>query len=170
RFIPRLRRCVRVKERPASASLSKLLRGAPEPDATRMTANLIRERAGNAPFVQPYLHALDRMQKRAFLHPEQVVARARTLLDERLGTSAHPAEAVFAPAGAGIPAEHTHYFDGFALLLMLPLGTAVAVRRAEGPASQVAFEGSEATWRFDRAGAAGEAPGWPAWARLVEQL
>src|SRR5690606_22075075 len=39
RFIPRLRRCVRVKERPASASLSKLLRGAPEPDATRMTAN-----------------------------------------------------------------------------------------------------------------------------------
>ena len=137
-----------------------------------MPVNLIRERAGKPTLLQPYLHALDRMQKREFPAAEDLAERARSLLHERFGPSPDPVEATFANASTGLLGEHTHYFDGFALLLVLPLGTAVAVRRSSGPHSNMVFEGSEAAWQFDGAATseAASAPGWPVWARLVEQL
>lgn len=136
-----------------------------------MSFNLIRERGGKPPYIQPYLHALDRMQKREFLRPDQHVERVRALLGERLGVQPQAAtEAVFAHAGTGLLGEHTHYFDGFAFLLSLPLGTAVAIRQTTASASRVVFEGSAATWTFDCAHPeAGEA-GRPVWVRIVQRL
>lgn len=138
-----------------------------------MPANLIRQRAGKPQFIQPYLHALDRMQQRVFLRPDELTEQARLLLSERLGTTPDPIEAAFAHGSTGLLGEHTHYFDGFALLLVLPLGAAVAVRRTEAACSSIVFEGSEAVWSFDRTQPVDEAvnmPGWPGWVRLVEQL
>lgn len=145
----------------------------PVPALFRMSSHLIRERAGTPPYLQPYLHALDRMQKREHLRPDQLVARARALLNDRLGGVEGVPDAAFAHGGTGLLGEHTHYFDGFSLLLLLPLGTAVAVRTTTAETSRVVFEGSDATWTFDRntparPGAPG--PRCPVWARLVEHI
>lgn len=136
-----------------------------------MSSPLFRERAGTPPFVKPYLYALDRLQERETLRPEQLTERARRLLQEQLGGAEAPVEGAFAHGGTGLLGEHTHYFDGFALLLALPQGTAVAVRTAAGPASRIVFDGSDHTWTFDRTAPAENDSGeTPSWACLVEYL
>lgn len=133
-------------------------------------ASLLRERAGTPPFVKPFLYALDRLQERRALRPDELVARARAILDDRFGVTAEPVETAFAYGATGLLGSHTHYFDGFALLMSLPLGTALAVRRAEG-GSRVFFEGSEQVWTFDRTEAAGaDGVDRPVWTCLVEAL
>lgn len=104
------------------------------------------DRTGLPPFAGPMLRALDRMRQRAPRRPEQLTAHARRLLDERFGTSAQPAEAAFAHGGTGLLGGHTHYFDGFALLMPLQDGAAVAIRRADSSDSRLAFEGSDGCW------------------------
>ncbi|HET6568363.1 MAG TPA: galactokinase family protein [Rhodothermales bacterium] len=96
----------------------------------------------SSPFVKPFLYALNRMQERESLRPEQLEERARALLNERFGPSEKQPHVRFASGCAGLMSEHTHFFDGFALMMPLPMGTAVAVRPASGSDSCVAFEGS----------------------------
>lgn len=98
-------------------------------------------RGGMPPFVQPFLHALNRMQARETLRPTQLTERARVLLQDYLGHSPRPIEAAFAHGCLGLMSEHTHFFNGFALMMPLAHGTAVAVRQAEGRVSRVIFEG-----------------------------
>lgn len=118
------------------------------------------------PFVQPMLHALDRMKRREVLRPQQVTTHAREVLVQRFGTSLHPVEAAFAHGGTGLIGAHTHYFDGFALLMPLYVGTAVAIRLAEAGRSQVAFEGEETAW--DLAEAQND-EATPFWVKLVRE-
>ncbi len=133
-----------------------------------MASDFIRERTGAPPYVTPYLDALDRMQEHTIVRPQQLAERSRSLLVERFGSRADGAEAAFAHGATGLIGEHTHYFDGFAVLMSLPLGTAVAARIvSEGP-SQLAFEGRKDSWAFDTAGPS-DADG-PSWVRLVEEL
>lgn len=125
-----------------------------------MSSDLIRDRTGAAPFVTPFLDALDRMQERRFVRPERLTERAEALLVERFGAGDR-AEAAFAHAATGLLGSHTHYFDGFALLLSLPLGTAVAMRTARSTESHLTFEGSHKTWSFDASDVpTGSLPGW----------
>src|SRR5690606_38106706 len=94
-----------------------------------MLPNPIRPgRATTPPFIQPYLEALNRIQERRALRPDEVLERARKLLDTEFGTQPVPAEAAFAHGSAGLLSEHTHYFDGFAVVKCLPFGTGVAAR------------------------------------------
>lgn len=133
-----------------------------------MASDLIRERTGAPPYVTPYLDALDRMQERTIVRPKQLTERARSLLAERFGSRPERIEAAFAHGATGLIGEHTHYFDGFAVLMSLPLGTAVAARILhEGP-SRLAFEGGEESWSFDAARPP-DTKG-PTWVRLVEEI
>lgn len=133
-----------------------------------MASDIIRERTGAPPYVTPYLDALDRLQERTILRPTQLTERSRKLLADRFGISTDHVEAAFAHGATGLIGEHTHYFDGFAVLMSLPLGTAVAARAiADGP-SQVVFEGGVDTWTFD-ADEPFDGDG-PAWVQLVEEI
>ena len=113
-------------------------RDAPDPEWT-----------GTPPFVRPYLHALDRMEERETLRPEQLGERAQALLNERFGAASATATVAFAHAPLGVISDHTHYFDGFAMLAPLPQGVAVAVRATSAAASRVVLERGEGTVTFE---------------------
>lgn len=121
------------------------------------------------PFVQPMLHALDRMQRRPSLQPEQLTDQARVLLDDHFGAAATSADVAFAHGAMGLLGGHTHYFNGFALLKPLRHGAAVAVRQCEGDASRLVFGGEETVWTFDRA-AASSPESVPVWARVAQAV
>ncbi len=128
---------------------------------------------GAPPFVKSYLHALDRMQERETLRPEEVTQRARALLEAQFGVSEQPVEVAFCHTAVGLMSEHTHYFDGFALMMSLPFGTAVAVRRAGGALSHVLFEGGIRVWDFDCSqsvnGSASRAE-MPVWTQVAQRI
>lgn len=127
----------------------------------------------SAPFVKPFLYALNRMQERESLRPQQLEARARALLNERFGPSIEQPHVRFASGCAGLMSEHTHFFDGFALMMPLPMGTAVAVRQAPEGDSRVAFEGSRnvnLTHSFLPAGAGAKPSDDPLHVQLVQAL
>lgn len=100
--------------------------------------------AGPLPFAQPFLHTLNRMRAQERLRPDQLTDRARALLYERLGPAREPAEAAFAHGSIGLMADHTHYFDGFALLLSLPHGAAVALRASSTGETRIVTENAGA--------------------------
>lgn len=94
--------------------------------------------------------------------------RALDLLAERFGASSQPTEAVFAQGAVNLLSDHTHYSDGFAILMPVKQGVAVAMRRARGSVSQVTFVGDEAARGLDPAA---EAPAWVCVAeRVVAQI
>lgn len=106
------------------------------------------ERMAEAPFIHPYLPMPGGVQVET-LRPGQLTNQAQRLLVERLGPADQSAEAAFAHGAAGLLTNHTRYFDGFALLMSLHQGTAVAVRRTQAPHSALTFAGSDACWLFD---------------------
>ena len=129
----------------------------------------IRDYAGSPPFAQPVLQALDRLEQRETLVPGHLERRARALLQERFGDSSQEIVTSFAGSVIGIHAEHTHYIDGFGVLLPLPEGTAVAARRSTASSSHVAFEGLEHTWMFGDSQDPVVDEGPAAWACIFER-
>lgn len=125
--------------------------------------------AGMPPYVKPVLNAFSRLQERTSLQPGELTDRAHALLMERFGVAAGDGEAAFAHGVTGLISEHTHYFDGFALLMPLPHGTAVAVRTAPGSASHVVFEGEHRDWTFEAPETEASAER-PVWVCVVEQV
>ena len=123
---------------------------------------------GAPPYVTPYLDALDRLQERTSVRPDHLTKRSQTLLDEHFGTRSNAAEAAFAHGCAGLIGEHTHYFDGFAILMPLPLGTAVAARIVQDGSGRIIFEGADKDWSFNRDPSSDVDK--PAWVRLVEEI
>ena len=136
-----------------------------------MAAPFRPERIATAPFINPYLETLDRVQREP-LAPGQLTDRARALLVERCGQSDRSTEAAFAHGAAGLLSGHTHYFNGFAVLMSFRQGTAVALRPTDAPRSQLSFEGSDIRWTFDALRPASEADrrDEPAWVCLVEEV
>lgn len=132
-----------------------------------MPSDLIRDRTGAAPYVTPFLDALDRMQERTSVRPDLMTDRARSLLLDQFGSAAGRPDAAFAHGGTGLLCDHTHYFDGFALLKSLPLGTAVALRSTDGERSRIVFEGGSDTWTFDLSEGARDDP--PVWVCIAVQ-
>ncbi len=124
--------------------------------------------AGTPPYIKPVLSAYSRLQERPSLQPGALVDRARALLMERYGVAGGEGEAAFAHGVTGLVSEHTHYFDGFALLMPLPQGTAVAVRRAAGQASRVVFDGEDRDWALGDEAAGADA--LPLWGCVVDAL
>lgn len=123
-----------------------------------MSPDLPRSDRKTPPFVKPFLRALDRMREPEAHSPDDLKARAKVLLDERLGPSAQPVETAFTHGAIGLLSDQTHYSNGFALLMPIRQGTAIAVRRAEKARSRLIFERSKVEWTLD--GASEEAPPW----------
>lgn len=130
-----------------------------------MPSDLIRDRAGAGPYVRPFLDALDRMQDRRTVRPDHLTDRARSLLIDEFGAAGDRPDAAFSHGGAGLLGDHTHYFDGFALLMSLPMGTAVALRTHRTSNSRLVFEGGTETWSFDAGAEPDES--LPSWVRVV---
>ncbi len=120
--------------------------------------------------MQPLLKALDRIQQREEITPTQLTRRAREQLVTVLGPSAYPAESTFAHAAVGIAADHNMFFDGFAILMPVRDGTAVAIRESDETLSRLAFEGDDTVWSFDTAQVTSESPDWPWWVRTVAAI
>lgn len=93
------------------------------------------------------LAALGQLRRRAAPSREELYARARTLLETRFGSAAQePVREGFAYGAAGFLSEHTHYSDGFAVLMPLAQGTAIAVQPASGTHSRLALEDDDTTY------------------------
>ena len=103
------------------------------------------ERSGTAPLAQPYLRALTRMQDRTVARPVDLAERTEALLNERFGLSESVAEAAFSHGALGLMSEHTHYFNGFGVLMPVAHGSAVAVRATNDGRCRCAFEDQETT-------------------------
>jgi len=115
-----------------------------------MDSRRLGKEGGRTPsFVQPFLHALNRMQANEVLRPAQYVDRAKALLLEKLGPLESEVATYFCKGVVGIVADHTHYFDGFALLLRLQQGMAVAIRKNSLPLSRIVLEGVVEIVEFD---------------------
>ena len=126
------------------------------------------ERPVTPSIVQPFLHTLHRLQQRETLRPVQLTDRARALLIEHFGSQKQPEEAAFAHGSLSLIGEHTHYFDGFALMLPIQRGMAVAVRAASSGVTRVVLEGGP-PWAFEHGVPSGaETP--PVAARVIEAL
>ncbi len=136
-----------------------------------MSSDLFHFDEETPPFVRPFLQALDRMQDQAAHPPETLIERAQDLLHDRFGPSEAPAETAFAHGAVSVLADQTNYSNGFALLMPLRQGTAVAVRRAAEGHARLVFEGSDVDWSLETdpdQPAAAEAS--PMWARTVRRV
>ncbi|MBO6574213.1 MAG: hypothetical protein JJ896_02255 [Rhodothermales bacterium] len=106
-----------------------------------MDPRRIRPGRGNASqFVQPLLNTLNTMRGAERLRPDQLNARAEQLLWDQLGTEGGAAETAYAHGAVDLVAEHTRYFDGFALLVPVHEGCSVAVRAGTHASHRVALE------------------------------
>ncbi len=101
---------------------------------------------GSTDFIRPYLDSLTRVRERSLVQPGVMRDRAERLLRDTFGASEASIDSAFAIGQIGVISEHTYYFDGFALMLPLPFGTAVAVRRAPAPDAWCVIEGSPRTY------------------------
>lgn len=130
-----------------------------------MPDRLLKERSGSPPFVEPYLRALGRMQDEHVRGRDDLIAQAIELLGAARPESGRRAIKSFSYGPTGLLGAHTHYFDGFALLLSLPLGTAVVAEAREGGDSEILFAGSNKAWQLpatdaDRSLADADLPSW----------
>jgi len=91
-------------------------------------------------FVRPFLYAYNRIQANESLRPIQYEDRAKALLVERLGREGSLPVAAFSHGAVGIVADHTHYVEGFALMLHMRQGTAIALRPNTLGRTRIAYE------------------------------
>lgn len=100
--------------------------------------------SGTPPLAKPFLHALTRMQDRTVASPEDMNRQAIALLTDRFGIAQAHVEATFAHGVLGLMSEHTHYFNGFAALMPVAHGSAVAARPNDVGISRCVFAAGEA--------------------------
>ncbi len=119
------------------------------------------------PSVPRLLTVRDRLQERDNVTAASLTARARQSLLMQLGSSRHVEECTFSHGALGIAVDHTVFFDGFALLVPVRDGIAVAIRRNDDDVSHLVFEGEEYCWSFDAVDDSLPLPDAPWWARAV---
>jgi galactokinase len=102
------------------------------------------------------------------LSADTLQARARDVLTEQIGPSDHPPHVAFAPGALSLLSDHTHYSNGFALLVPIQHGVAVAARVAGGATSRVAMADHSNVYTWDAS--APESVVDPPWVRILAQL
>ena len=114
-----------------------------------MSPESIRDRAGAFSRLASLTKVPHGVPERSFEAPSHLMERARTTLEGHFGVVEEARSGIdFAHGSMGLLAEHTHYFDGFALLFSIPSGTAVAMRASTGEASRLAFGRDDRTWTY----------------------
>jgi galactokinase len=122
------------------------------------------------PFVPPLLRALERLNERDAITPAGLTARANDNLIGQLGVSSEVVERTFSHGTLGIAVDHTVLFDGFALLIPVRDGIAVAIRDSADRVSRLVFEGEEYCWSFDAGSIDSLKPETPWWAQIVMRV
>lgn len=114
-----------------------------------MSSESIRDRAGAVSRLASLTKAPQGVPERSFEAPSSLMERARTTLEEHFEVvEGAPSRTGFAHGSIGLLADHTHYFNGFALFFSIPSGTAVAMRPSTGEASRLAFGRDDRTWAY----------------------
>ncbi len=111
-----------------------------------MSSESIRGRAGASPLLTSVVRGPHEIPERSFEEPSRLIERARTTLEKYFGTTEDRPGTGFSHGSMGLLAEHTHYFNGFALFFSLPSGTATALRVAPGAVSRLAFGHDDRVW------------------------
>lgn len=122
------------------------------------------------PFVKPLLQALDQLHEREAVTPAQLTSRAKANLMQQLGASRFVDESTFSHGVLGIAVDHTVLIDGFALLVPMRDGIAVAIRESDEAVSRLIFEGEEFCWSFDATSGESSVPDSPWWAEAVMRV
>ncbi|SHK58202.1 galactokinase [Rhodothermus profundi] len=113
----------------------------------------------NSPLLRTYREVLTRLEAEAPPSPEVHRAQCQSLL-QRLGPEdSETVRVQFVHGTPGLLAAHTHYFDGFALLLAIAHGTAVAVRPSPDATSRLLLPSDETPWTLPSG--APVPPDWP---------
>jgi len=113
--------------------------------------------------VTSQLGMLDRVREYAATPPDALETVAREVLDAQWGVSPHPPSTAFAPATLSLISDHTHYSNGFALLMPVSQGAAVALRRTDRAGGvRIAFEDDSTVYRAE------DGAERPVWVRIVE--
>jgi galactokinase len=108
-------------------------------------------------------HALVRDQE--LLSADALQARAHGLLTRHVGPSEAAVQTAFASGALSMLSDHTHYSNGFALLVPVAQGTAVAVRPARTSSSHAVSAGKTTACHWDPT-APSSAEG-PLWVRIL---
>lgn len=87
-----------------------------------------------------------RLEAKAPPTPEAHRERCRAMFQQLATEGAGAAQVAFTHGTPGLLAAHTHYFAGFALLLAVPHGTAVAVRPRPDATTRLLFQPDETPW------------------------
>ena len=111
-----------------------------------MSSESIRDRAGASPLLTSVVRGPHEIPERSFEEPSRLMERARTTLEKYFGATEGLPGVGFAHGSMGLLAEHTHYFNGFALFFSWPSGAATALRAATGAVSRVVFGPDDPVW------------------------
>ncbi len=112
--------------------------------------------------------AIDRLETTAVESPATLVETARDML-----AGASDQEGVgIAYGGVGLLAQHTSYYDGFAVILSLPQAAAVVIRKTKAPDHFVSFGEDLLDWHTEvrESGRFASRVGRHQWAAIVEQI
>ena len=104
--------------------------------------------------IEPLRETLSRLEAGHRSDPGAMQRGAADALARAFGASDEPVSTAFSYGGAGLLAQHTCYFNGFAVVLKMPRGTALAIRTRDGEGIRIHVEpgperpsaGQEALW------------------------
>lgn len=109
-----------------------------------MRTNGVQQNQGSTTaFVKPFLYALSQMHQKGSTSPEECAGRSENHLIQLLGSGDSAIATACVRGSIGLQADHTHYFDGFALMMPLHRGMAVAIAKSDQSASRLFVEGAE---------------------------
>ncbi len=100
----------------------------------------------NSPLLRIYQEVLTRLEAKAPPTPQGHRERCQALLQQLDPDDAGTPHIAFVHGTPALLAAHTHYFDGFALLLAVAHGTAVAVRPSRKATSRLLLWPDETLW------------------------
>ena len=116
-----------------------------------MNSYVNRTSSGKTPdFVKPFLSALTQIHEGDAANRADYIAHAVRALENLKEGPDQEIVSAFARGSIGLQADHTHYFNGFALMLPMHRGIGIAIaRRAEG-LSRLIVDGTEGVESFSR--------------------
>jgi len=119
------------------------------------------------PYVTSFQEVLQEMEGSTAPGPEVVKAWAREALAEQ-GAGEDDAAVGFAHGSLGLLAGHTLAMEGYAVLMSLSFGVAVALRSAQGRTGHIRHTNDAAKWPW-KPGEVDAAADAPLWVRIVQQ-
>ena len=93
-----------------------------------------------------YIRTLSRVHEQEVILPDQLRARAVQVLKDRFEINDSPVSHGFCHGALGLLAQHTRFIGGFAVLLPVHQGVAVAVQQSAASDTRVVVEGYGKIW------------------------